>query len=96
MHKLLPRNMTSCSSRVLSNQSFWEVSVQHPLSFFPLLLSLLHPVPLHSSIWIAEKKKKSEQLTALSLSLSTQAENVMAIQPSMKYQVVLDYCIIPA
>lgn len=71
--------------RLLSNQSSRKVSVQHPLSFIPLLSSPLHPTvsSLCSNSYICPLNQE-ECTVDLSLSdfLSTQAENMIAGQPA--------------
>ena len=88
LHKLhiwYPETWLHAAGLLLSNQSSREVSVQHPLSFIPLLSSSLHPAvsyrcvpPLISN----PQTRKSEQLTPHSHSLSTQAENMIAGRPA--------------
>lgn len=69
---------------LLSNQSSREVSVQHPLSFIPLLSPLLCPtlLPCVPPLVSIPQTRKSAHLTSLSGSLSTQAENVIAGRPA--------------
>ena len=73
---------------LLSNQSSQEVSVQHPLRFTPLPPSSLHPAASYPSAFIHLQyihpfgPEKSEQLTSLAGSLSTQAENMIAGRPA--------------